>query len=169
MLKVAHIVTAYLSAITIIDSKLRTLNKFDDLDVTVISSSPKIVDRRTPAVRHIQVEIARSIKPLADLKGTWQLYKVLKSEKFDVVHSHTAKAGFITAVAAKMARIPLICHTYHGLPFFEGQNRIAYQIYRLLEKIACKFRDYIFTQNKRDLPKCVKLVSDESRVSIDRT
>ena len=118
MLKVVHIVTAYLSAITIIDSKLQALNSFDDLDVTLISSSPKIADRRTPAARHIQVEMARNIKPLADLKSIWQLYKVLKSEKFDVVHSHTAKAGFITAIAATMAGIPLICHTYHGLPFF---------------------------------------------------
>ena len=47
--------------------------------------------------------------------------------------------------------------------FFEGQNRIVYQTYRLLEKIACKFRDYIFTQNKRDIPECAKLMGNKSR------
>ncbi len=166
-IKIAHTVTAYQSVITILDSKLRLLNKFDDLDVTAISSSPAIDGMRTPSVRHIQVEMARSIKPLADLKSIWQLYKVLKSEKFDIVHSHTAKVGFITAVAATMARVPLICHTYHGLPFFEGQDKRAYWTYRFLEKVACKFRNYIFTQNNHDLPACVKLKGNTSKVLFD--
>ena len=166
-IRVAHTVTAYQSVITILDSKLRLLNKFDDLDVTAISSSPAIDGMRTPSVRHIQVEMARSIKPLADLKSIWQLYKVLKSEKFDIVHSHTAKAGFITAVAAKLAKVPLICHTYHGLPFFEGQERKSYLFYHFLEKIACKFRDHIFSQNKRDVAECAKLMGSESRVSYE--
>lgn len=167
VLKIAHTATIYESVITILDSKLRALGKFDGLDVTIISSSPKTADCRVPAVRHISIEMSRKIRPLADLKSIWQLYRLLKSEKFDIVHSHTAKAGFVTAVAAKMAKIPLICHTYHGLPFFEGQNRIIHNIYRFFEKVACKCRDYIFTQNKKDLPDCVKLIADKSRVILE--
>ncbi len=164
MIKVAHVVTAYLSVITILDSKLRALAKYADLDVTIISSPGETANYRSPAVRHIPTEMTRAIKPFADFKSIWRLYKVLKREQFDVVHSHTAKAGFITAIAAKMAKVPLICHTYHGLPFFDGQNKITYHLYRLLEKIVCKFRDYIFIQNKKDLLQCVKLIGDESRV-----
>ena len=163
-IKVAHIVTAYGSAITILDSKLRTLNAKSDLDVCVISSPADNNEKTHPAVRHITVNMARTIRPLMDIKSIRQLYKVIKRERFDIVHSHTAKAGFITAVAAKMAKVPLIFHTYHGLPFFEGQNKIAYRICYFLEKLACKFRDYIFTQNKQDLPECIKLMGDESKV-----
>ncbi len=173
MVKVAQVVTAYQSVITILDSKLRLLNKFDDLDVTAISSPPNPLLRadsceiRKPAVRFIPVPMSRTIAPLADLKSIWRLYKVLKRERFDVVNSHTAKAGFITAVAAKMAKVPLICHTYHGLPFFEGQDRKSYLFYRFLEKIACKFRDHLFSQNKRDMPECVRLMGLESKVSYE--
>jgi len=163
MIKLAHIATAYQSVVTILDSKLCALDKFDDLDVTVISSPANVHDSRKPAVKYIPVEIARSIKPLVDLKSIWQLYKIFKKEKFDIVHSHTAKAGFITTIAAKLAGVPLICHTYHGLPFFGGQNKKAYNVYRFLEKLACKFRSYIFTQNKRDLPECVKLIGIAER------
>lgn len=166
-MKIAHIATTYQSIVTILDSKLGTLDKLEDLDVTAISSSPEMDGMRAPAVTHISIEIARSIKVLADLKSIWQLYKVLKTRKFDIVHSHTAKAGFITSVAAKMARVPLICHTYHGLPFFEDQNGAAYRIYRFLEKIACLFRDYVFTQNKRDMTECVKLMGSTSKVSCE--
>lgn len=173
MLKVAHTVTAYLSAITIIDSKLQALNNFDDLDVIAISSPPEpslSVDPREikkPAVRFIPVPMARTIKPLSDLKSIWRLYKIFKNEKIDVAHSHTSKAGFITAVAAKTARVPLILHTHHGLSFFEGQNRIIYHINRLLEKAACRLRNHTFTQNREDTPECVKLIGSEDKVSYE--
>jgi len=163
-IKVAHIVTSYQSVVTILDSKLRALDKFDDLEVSIISSPSETDNPRNPAVRHIPLEMARTIKPFADFKSTWRLYKVLKREKFDVVHSHTAKAGFIAALAARVAGVPLICHTYHGLPFFEGQNRVTYRIYNFLEKVACEFRDCMFTQNKRDLSECIRLTRDKSKV-----
>lgn len=164
MIKITHIVTAYISVVTILDSKLRGLSSYNDLDVMAISSPPDFEDSRKPSIRHIPVKMARSIKPLADLKSIWRLYRILKKEKPDVVHSHTAKAGFITTFASKMAKVPVICHTYHGLPFFEGQNKKTYHIYRFLEKLVCKFRNYIFTQNKRDLPECVKLIGSEEKV-----
>lgn len=163
MIKITHIVTAYQSVVTILDSKLRSLDKFDDIDLTIISSPPDTNDSRRSAVRHIPASMARSIRPIADFKSIYQLYKVFRRERFDIVHSHTAKAGFITAVAARMAGVPVICHTYHGLPFFEGQDKISYRIYRFLEKIACRFRDYVFTQNKRDLPECIKLMGNENK------
>jgi len=166
-LKIAHTITAYVSAVTILDSKLRLLKKFRNFDVTIISSSNDMDIDLESAVTHIPINMARTIMPIGDLKSIFQLYKVLKHNKFDIVHSHTAKAGFITAIAAKMARVPLIFHTYHGLPYFEGQNKSIYLIYRFLEKIACRFRNHIFTQNERELPECVRLIGDESKVSFE--
>lgn len=163
-IKIAHVATAYQSIVTILDSKLRNLNKYEDLDVTAISSSPDIRTNRKPAVRHITLDIARSIQPLADLISIYKLYKIFRAEQFDIVHSHTAKAGFIATVAARLANVPLVCHTYHGLPYFEGQNKLACLLYRLLEKFACIFRHRIFTQNQRDLPECIKLIRNKNKV-----
>ncbi|MHC4862873.1 MAG: glycosyltransferase family 4 protein [Planctomycetota bacterium] len=148
-------------------SKLRLLDESEDLDITAVSSSPKMNGMCAPTVTHINVEMARTMKPMADLKSIWQLYKVLKRGRYDIVHSHTAKAGFIAAVAGRMAGAPLICHTYHGLPFFEGQNKARYCTYRLLEKLACRFRDHVFTQNKRDMRECVKLMGSTTKVSYE--
>jgi glycosyltransferase involved in cell wall biosynthesis len=163
-IKVTHVVTAYQSVTTILESKLRVLGKFDDLDVTVISSPPDTDETRDPVVRHIPVNMARTIRPLMDAKSIWQLYKIIKRENFDVVHSHTAKAGFITSFAARLAKVPVVCHTSHGLPFFEGQNKFSYWSCYILEKIACKFRHFLFTQNKKDLDACIKLMGDKKKV-----
>jgi len=172
-IKIAYIVTSYQSFIRILDAKLCALDKFESIDIAVISSpqeSSSPVDSLkdgVPPIRHIPLYMSRRLKPLTDLKSIWQLYNVLRREKFDIVHSHTSKAGFITAVAAKMAKVPFICHTHHGLPFFEGQDRKSYFFYRFLEKIACKFRDYLFSQNKHDMAECIKLMGSESKVSYE--
>lgn len=167
MVKVAHIVTAYGSAITILDSKLRALNAKSDLDVCVISSPADNQEKRHPAVRHISVNMARTIRPLMDIKSIWQLYRVFKREKFDIVHSHTAKAGFITAVAAKLAGVPLVLHTHHGFSFLGGENTLRYYVQHFLEKIASLFRDHTFTQNRGDISECISLMGSRSKVTFE--
>ncbi len=166
-IRIAHVITAYNSVISILYSKLNALSKYSDLDVSVISSAPTGETTKESPVRHISVEISRNIKPWSDLKSVWNLCSVLRREKFDIVHSHTAKAGFITAIAGTMARVPLIFHTYHGLPFFEGQRKGTFQIYRFLEKTACRFRSHIFSQNKRDIRACIDLMGSENKVTYE--
>jgi glycosyltransferase involved in cell wall biosynthesis len=143
---------------------MRLLDTFDDLDVIVIASPP--VDRKEgrSVVRFVPVPIARTIKPWSDLKSVWSLWRVLRREKPDVVHSHTSKAGIIAAVAGKLAAIPLVCHTHHGLPFSEEQNTLIDLFYYIIEKIACRFRDYLFSQNARDIPQCIRLMGNKSNV-----
>lgn len=168
MLKIAHVTTAYTSTVTILATKLRALAAHDDLDVTVISSRPVGVEENLrPPVRCISLEMARQIKPLSDIRSAWRLYRILKRERYDVVHSHTAKAGFITALAATFAGVKLICHTYHGLPYFEGQNRRKKAVFRSLERIACRLRGLVFTQPRRDLPECIRLIGDSKRAFLE--
>ena len=59
-------------------------------------------------------EMARSISPLADLRTLWGLYRLFRRERPDVVHTHTAKAGTLGRIAAMLARVPVVIHTYHG-------------------------------------------------------
>ena len=60
------------------------------------------------------VDIHRSISLVNDFKAVWDLYKYFKSEKFDVVHSVTPKAGLVTALAGWLARVPSRVHIFTG-------------------------------------------------------
>jgi glycosyltransferase involved in cell wall biosynthesis len=43
-----------------------------------------------------------------------ELVKLFHKEKPDIVHTHTFKAGLLGRIAALIARVPMIVHTYHG-------------------------------------------------------
>ncbi|MBW6514537.1 MAG: glycosyltransferase family 4 protein [Candidatus Syntrophosphaera sp.] len=61
--------------------------------------------------------MGRSVSPLADLSVVWQLWRVIRKIKPDIVHTHTAKAGQLGRLAAWLARVPVILHTFHGNNF----------------------------------------------------
>ena len=62
-------------------------------------------------------ELGRSLNPLRDLVTIWKVYRLIRQLKPDVVHTHTAKAGFVGRVAAWLAGVPVIVHTFHGHVF----------------------------------------------------
>ncbi len=150
MIKVLHLVTTYQSVVTILNSKISRLSAYPDIDLYIASSFEDSSETRKPSCKFIRVDIARKINPFHDICSIWRLYWIIKKHGFDVVHTHTAKAGIVGAVAAFLARTPLVCHTYHGLPFCPGQNKLPYATYRFLEVIFSRFRHVLFSQNRRD-------------------
>ncbi|MDA3025837.1 MAG: glycosyltransferase family 4 protein [Actinomycetota bacterium] len=70
---------------------------------------------RDPELPCRQIEgLGRSIKPLDDLRAFVTLVRTMRSERPDIVHTHTAKAGVLGRLAAIVARVPVRVHTFHG-------------------------------------------------------
>lgn len=148
---VLHIATTDLSVVKLLKDKLAELQKYNYSIETMsgdIGFSNEINKSDMP---HHTIKISRSIEPIKDIKSIIQVYKVLRSKRFDIVHTHTAKAGFIGRVAARAAGVPIIIHTSHGLPFYNGQSFIKKFIYRKLEQIASFFSDGYLSQTHEDL------------------
>lgn len=59
-------------------------------------------------------ELGRAIRPLDDVRALFKLYRLMRRERPAIVHTHTAKAGALGRVAARLARVPILVHTYHG-------------------------------------------------------
>ena len=88
--------------------------------------------------------LVREISPLNELKAYFFLKKVCRAEKFDVVQTHTSKAGIIGRIAGRHAGVPLVVHTIHGLAFHPYQAKWKNQLYIFLEKLAAKYCDEIY-------------------------
>jgi glycosyltransferase involved in cell wall biosynthesis len=63
---------------------------------------------------HYLPALSREISPLDDLRALWALYRLFRVERPDVVHTHTAKAGTLGRLAAILAGVPVLVHTFHG-------------------------------------------------------
>src|SRR5438309_33403 len=62
-------------------------------------------------------QLGREISPLRDLAATVRLASLIRRERPQILHTHTAKAGTVGRVAALLAgsrRPPIIVHTFHG-------------------------------------------------------
>jgi glycosyltransferase involved in cell wall biosynthesis len=95
-------------------------------------------------IRHIFIpELVRNINLFKDLMAFLKIYRVLRKEKFDIVHTHTSKAGLLGRLAAKLARVPIIIYTPHGHVFFGYFSSLKTKIFILLEKLASPLADKI--------------------------
>jgi len=83
----------------------------------------------------------RNINPLYDLHTLLTYYQVIKKGNYDIVHTHSSKAGILGRLAAKWAGVKVIVHTIHGLPFHPYQNWFFNQFYINLEKRVAPFTD----------------------------
>ena len=73
-----------------------------------------------------------------ELKALVRLYRLIRQERPQVVHTHTAKAGFVGRLAARLARVPVVVHTFHGhvLQGYYGARKT--QLLRRMERgLAC--------------------------------
>ncbi|MBN1216382.1 MAG: glycosyltransferase family 4 protein [Candidatus Lokiarchaeota archaeon] len=83
--------------------------------------------------------IKRNINPLFDIIATYKIYRFIKKNKYDIVHTHSSKAGVIGRIAARLANTKAIIHSIRGLPFHNYQNKILHKFLVLIEKIISKF------------------------------
>lgn len=106
-------------------------------------------DRQIPSV---SLEcIWREINPLRDWQGYRRLRAYLTRNRYDLVHTHTSKGGFIGRAAAWHARTPAVVHTVHGFAFHEQSHPIALRFYAGLERIAARWCHRIVTVSEYHL------------------
>jgi glycosyltransferase involved in cell wall biosynthesis len=102
---------------------------------------------------HIVEDLVREISPLKDIKASFQLRRIIKKGKYDIVHLHSSKAGFLGRIAAKLSGVPLVVYTVHGWWGIEQYKGIKRKLFIYAERIAAKFCDKIVFLCRRELDK----------------
>lgn len=100
-------------------------------------------------------DMVRELSPLHDLKAFFALKKYFKAGKFDVVHTHSSKAGILGRLAARAAGVPVVVHTVHGQAFHPYQSKWKNRLYIALERFAAKYCDKIYAVAQAMIDQCV--------------
>ncbi|HZC41385.1 MAG TPA: glycosyltransferase [Streptosporangiaceae bacterium] len=116
----------------------------DRFQVTIIAgSSSQLLPEARAAGLAVVVEpsLRHPIDPGNDLLALRRLRSLAGPGRFDVVHTHTAKAGALGRLAARRAGVPRIVHTYHGFPFHEFQSAGRRGAYVAIERRLGRITD----------------------------
>ena len=101
--------------------------------------------------------LVREINPLKDLRCIGEIKRLIETEKPDVVHLNSSKAGVIGSIAAKLSKHKTkVIYTCHGWVFNESLNPLIRIIYLWLEKFTGRFKDKIICISEPDRQSAIK-------------
>lgn len=101
-----------------------------------------IQDLRAAGLRVTILPMRREINPPADLSALWALSELLRRERPDIVHGHSAKGGFLARMAARLVQPrPATVYNPHAFPFQMAVGPVRRWAYRELERWAGRYTD----------------------------
>lgn len=111
--------------------------KFDVLLITGPGGILDAVLNENSTQRHCIIDsLVREISPGRDFLALLQLIRIFLNERPDIVHTHSSKAGILGRIAAWIAGVPVIIHTYHGFGFHDHQRPLIKTLYIGIERLC---------------------------------
>lgn len=127
-----------------------------------------VLAKEARGIPHLKLHDIPSLRlypsPIHEVRALIEMYQLIKRERFDIVHTHASKAGFLGRLAARLAGVPIIVHSVHGWPFqwptdpasehsdgnalphpLGGKAQLWNRIFLTIERFAATFTDKICT------------------------
>jgi glycosyltransferase involved in cell wall biosynthesis len=90
-------------------------------------------------------QLGREINPLKDWGTLIKLYRLFRDQRPHIVHTHTAKAGTVGRLAARLAGVPIVVHTFHGHVFHDYFGPLQTRVFIEVERLLAALSDRIVT------------------------
>ena len=91
----------------------------------------------------------RRIRPFQDLITFVKLFLLMRRERPDIVHTHTAKAGALGRLAARLAGVPVVVHTFHGSIFSGYFRSFPSLLFQWIERAMALGTDAVLAVSRR--------------------
>lgn len=127
-------------------------------DVT-LASGPTVgpegsLEERIPGdIEFVRIpELIRQPHPIKDAVALARLVALMRRGRFDIVHTHTTKAGLLGRIAARIVGEPIVVHTPHGHAFHDYLSRGWSEALKRMERWLARWTDVIIclTPAERD-------------------
>lgn len=150
-MRIAHLTTVDLSLRYLVLPQLEEVRNLGGDSIGISAPGEFVPELTGRGITHIPLHNStRSLNPGKDLKAMRELWKILRSERPDVLHTHTPKPGVYGRVIGRLAGVPVVVNTIHGLYATRDDSFIKRAIVYGLEAIASRFSDRELVQSAED-------------------
>ena len=147
-----HLTTVDMSLELLLGPQLRAFRQAGYDVVGVSAAGPYVAGLEADGIRHIPLEHAtRSFSIRDDIGAFVELVKLFRRLRPDIVHTHNPKPGLYGRLAAKIAGVPVIVNTVHGLYAQPTDRWVKKAVVYGLERIASMCSHAELVQNPEDL------------------
>lgn len=166
MKKILQVCAIDLSIEALLKPLIQALAKEGYIVHSACTDTGKFEALRQQQLTVINIPIKRKISLWSNLQSVWNLYQLIKKEKYDIVHVHTPIAAILGRIAAKLAGTPHIIYTAHGFYFHEGMSKYQYCFFYFLEKYFARYAtDWLLLQSREDYELCLaKSFKDKDKI-----
>lgn len=81
------------------------------------------------------IDFRRLLHPIRDVGAFLRLLNLLRTQRFDVVHTHMSKAALVGGVAGRAARAPAIVNTAHNLGFLAVPQKALRALFWVYDRL----------------------------------
>ena len=146
--RIVHVLEAFTGGTARhLDLLLRLIQGWDQSAIVSVGREARAIEgvERLRAAGSIirVVPMRRGPSPVADMIALFRIFSILREIRPDIVHCHSAKAGFLGRAAARLAGVPASIYTPHALPFHERMSAPEALIYRTLERVTGRWTSRI--------------------------
>ncbi len=150
-MRVAHLTTVDLSLRYLVLPQMVAIVDLDGEAIGISADGPYVESIEALGIRHIDLPGAtRSVDPKADLNAMVSLWRILREERPDVIHTHTPKPGIYGRIIGRLAGVPAVLNTVHGLYATPDDPPVKRWIVYALEAVAARFSDTELIQSAED-------------------
>lgn len=117
-------------------------------------------------VFHPFPQFVQPVDPQNDIMALLRLTGFLLRNRYQIIHTHNSKTGFIGRLAGRLARVPVVIHTVHGFAFHDQEAKWRQRLFRSLERMAARWCDRMIfiSQPLIDWAMKEKILLDERKV-----
>lgn len=117
-------------------------------------------------LKEYKIPIQREISIVKDIKCVIDTVRILRKEKPDLIHAHSAKGGIIGRLASLFYKVPVL-HTPHAYSYLSASSAKAKKVYLLIEKIFKHFNSHLLATSDSEMMRGLKEVGyKKSRVIV---
>ena len=141
-LRVAQVITRFMAGAGAVALRGALALDSDSYEVIFVTGEgDRLVHRARDAGLEVVLmpRLRSDIALLDDRRALAELQSFLRG--FDVVHTHSSKAGVLGRAAAHRAGVGRIVHTFHGFPFHQFQSRLRRSAYIRMERRVGRYTD----------------------------